>query len=226
MAHTADEINHMQRYTMWSVFRSEAAAGPGAGDQALEQLQAVAADTDLVIRGWYDVAGLRADADLMVWWHAHDYETLQRAYHVLRASSLGNVLTPVWSQLALHRAAEFNKAHVPAFLADEQPRDNICVYPFVRSHEWYLLPDEDRAQLLADHGRAASGFADVRANTMASFGLGDYEWILCFEADEMARIVDLMRVMRTTGARRHVRVETPFYSGRRRDLTEIVNSWG
>ena len=172
------------------------------------------------------MAGLRADADLMVWWHAHDYETLQRAYHVLRASTLGNVLTPVWSQLALHRAAEFNKAHVPAFLADEQPRDNICVYPFVRSHEWYLLPDEDRAQLLADHGRAASGFADVRANTMASFGLGDYEWILCFEADEMARIVDLMRVMRTTGARRHVRVETPFYSGRRRDLTEIVNSWG
>ena len=80
--------------------------------------------------------------------------------------------------------------------------------------------------MLADHGRAASGFADVRANTMASFGLGDYEWILCFEADEMARIVDLMRVMRTTGARRHVRVETPFYSGRRRDLTEIVNSWG
>ena len=52
MAHTADEINHMQRYTMWSVFRSEAAAGPGAGEQALEQLQAVAADTDLVIRGW------------------------------------------------------------------------------------------------------------------------------------------------------------------------------
>ena len=52
----------------------------------------------------------------------------------------------------MHRPAEFNKSHVPSFIAGEDPGDYICVYPFVRSYEWYLLPDEERRKMLADHG--------------------------------------------------------------------------
>ena len=82
---------------------------------------------------------------------------------------------------------------MPAFLADEEPRGYVCVYPFVRSYDWYLLEETERRAMLAEHGQMARGFADVRANTVASFALGDYEWILAFEADELHRIVDLMR---------------------------------
>jgi hydrogen peroxide-dependent heme synthase len=89
----------------------------------------------------------------------------------------------------------------------------VSVYPFVRSYEWYLLEDADRRRMLADHGKMARGFPDVRANTVASFSLGDYEWILAFEADELSRIVDLMRHLRGSEARRHVREEVPFYTG-------------
>ena len=120
--------------------------------------------------------------------------------------------------MALHRPAEFNKSHVPAFLADEEPRDYVCVYPFVRSYEWYLLPDAERRRMLAEHGQMARDYKDVRANTVSSFALGDYEWILAFEADELHRIVDLMRHLRGSDARRHVREEVPFYTGRRRSV--------
>ena len=119
----------------------------------------------------------------------------------------------MWSQVALHRPAEFNKSHIPAFLAGEEPRDYICVYPFVRSYEWYLLGDEERRDLLREHGQMARDYPDVRANTIASFALGDYEWLLAFEADELHRIVDLMRELRASGARRHVREEIPFFTG-------------
>ena len=61
----------------------------------------------------------------------------------------------------------------------------------------------------------ARDYPDVRANTVASFALGDYEWILAFEADELHRIVDLMRHLRGSEARRHVREEVPFYTGPR-----------
>jgi peroxiredoxin len=94
----------------------------------------------------------------------------------------------------------------------------------VRSYEWYLLPDEERRALLAEHGQMARGFPDVRANTVASFALGDYEWILAFEADELHRIVDLMRELRASGARRHVREEVPFFTGRRRDVADLVTN--
>ena len=64
----------------------------------------------------------------------------------------------------------------------------------------------------------ARDYPDVRANTVASFALGDYEWILAFEADELHRIVDLMRHLRGSETRRHVREEVPFYTGRRRTV--------
>ena len=137
----------------------------------------------------------------MIWWHAETADQLQEAYNLFRRTKLGRALEPVWSNMALHRPAEFNKSHIPAFLADETPRDYVSVYPFVRSYDWYLLPDEDRRRMLADHGKMARGYPDVRANTVASFSLGDYEWILAFEADELYRIVDLMRHLRGSEAR-------------------------
>jgi chlorite dismutase len=100
----------------------------------------------------------------------------------------------------------------------------VCVYPFVRSYEWYLLPEQERRALLAEHGRLAREYPDVRANTVSSFALGDYEWMLAFEADELYRIVDLMRHLRSSETRRHVRLEVPFYTGRRREVSELVDA--
>ena len=218
------ELNDTIRYTMWSVFRASQPL-PALRDGVASEVESLfeqLASKDVVVRGTYDVSGLRADADLMIWWHSPSSDALQEAYGLLRRTALGRALTPVWSQMALHRPAEFNKSHIPAFLAGEPARDYICVYPFVRSYEWYLLPDEERRDMLAEHGRQARGYPDVRANTVASFALGDYEWMLAFEADELHRIVDLMRDLRASRARRHVREEVPFFTGRRRSVAELV----
>jgi chlorite dismutase len=191
------------------------------GAEVVELFEQLAAK-DVVVRGTYDVAGLRADADLMVWWHAESSDALQEAYSRLRRTALGRSLDPVWSQLALHRPAEFNKGHVPAFMSAEAAKAYLCVYPFVRSYDWYLLPDEERRAMLVEHGQQGRAYPDVRANTVASFALGDYEWILAFEADELHRIVDLMRELRSSRARMHVREEIPFYTGRRLSVAELV----
>jgi chlorite dismutase len=222
----ARDLNDAIRYTAWSVFR---ATGPQVADRGatasevdtlFEQLEG----KDVVVRGVYDLQGMRADADFMVWWHAESSDDLQDAYSAFRQTALGASCEPVWSQMALHRPAEFNKSHIPAFLADEEARRYVCVYPFVRSYEWYLLPDEERRAMLVEHGQMGRDYPDVRANTVASFALGDYEWLLAFEADELYRIVDLMRHLRSSTARRHVREEIPFYTGRRRPVQEIVAS--
>lgn len=222
----ARDLNDVIRYTAWSVFRATRPQSADRGttasevDALFEQL----AGKDVVVRGVYDLQGMRADADFMIWWHAESSDDLQDAYSAFRQTALGATCEPVWSQMALHRPAEFNKSHIPAFLADEEARRYVCVYPFVRSYEWYLLPDEERRAMLVEHGQMGRGYPDVRANTVASFALGDYEWLLAFEADELDRIVDLMRHLRGSSARRHVREEIPFYTGRRRPVVEIVAS--
>jgi chlorite dismutase len=218
------EINDTIRYCMWSVFSTVTPVGDDR-DAVTAELEAfleeIAAE-GVVVRGLYDVAGLRGDADFMVWWHAETIEQLQSAYHRLLRTELGSHLEPVWSNAALHRPAEFNKSHVPAFMADEVARKYVCVYPFVRSYEWYLLEDGERRDLLREHGQMARDFPDVRANTIASFALGDYEWLLAFEADELHRIVDLMRELRASRARMHVREEIPFFTGPKVEAAQLV----
>jgi chlorite dismutase len=221
----ARDLNAIVRYTMWSVFRVDRPFGDAPREPLASEVDALfeqLAAKDVVVRGVYDVAGLRADADFMVWWHAESADALQEAYQRLRRTGVGRACTPVWSVAALHRPAEFNKSHVPAFLAEEEARGYVCVYPFVRSYDWYLLPDDERRAMLAEHGQMARGYPDVRANTVSAFALGDYEWVLAFEADELHRIVDLMRHLRAARARLHVREEVPFYTGRRRPVAELV----
>jgi hydrogen peroxide-dependent heme synthase len=222
----ARDLNELIRYTMWSVFRVSDAAALSDRDSvttATSMFFDELAHKDIVIRGCYDVQGLRADADYMIWSIAPESDDLQEAYaRFRRHTPLGRASEPVWSVLALHRPAEFNKGHVPAFLAEEEPRNYVSVYPFVRSYEWYLLDPAERRQMLAEHGMMARQYPDVRANTVASFSLNDYEWILAFEADELHRIVDLMRELRGAEARRHTRVEIPFYTGRRKPLPELI----
>jgi chlorite dismutase len=221
-------LNSTIRYLMFSVFRVQPGVLGDDREKAIKEAEdffAAVAETDVVVRGIYDVAGMRADADFMIWSHAERVEDLQKLYaDFRRTTELGRASVPVWSNTALHRPAEFNKSHIPAFLAGEDPGNYVCVYPFVRSYEWYLLPDDERRKMLADHGKAARGYPDVRANTVSSFALGDYEWILAFEAPELHRIVDLMRDLRATEARLHVREEIPFYTGPRVELAQLIAS--
>jgi chlorite dismutase len=225
----ARDLNELIRYTMWSVFRVADRArleSGGLGNAAAEvdDLLEQAAGKGIVTRGCYDLQGLRAGADYMFWWVASDPDDLQDLFTRFRRIRLGHCSEPIWSVMALHRPAEFNKSHIPAFVAEEEPRAYVSVYPFVRSYQWYLLDPADRRRMLAEHGMMAREYPDVRANTVPCFSLNDYEWILAFEADELHRLVDLMRHLRGSEARLHTRVEIPFYTGRRKPVHELVAS--
>jgi hydrogen peroxide-dependent heme synthase len=220
----ARDLNDTIRYVMWSVFKVRTPLPESRPEIAAELTQLIdqLAGKEVLTRGLYDVAGFRADADLMIWWVAPSSDDLQEAWSRFRQTALGRSCEPVWSAMALHRPAEFNKSHIPAYLAGEDPKRFVSVYPFNRSYEWYLLPDEERRGMLKEHGVMAREYADVRANTVAAFALGDYEWLLAFEADELHRIVDLMRHLRGATARRHTRLEIPFYTGARKSPDELV----
>jgi chlorite dismutase len=217
--------DHPNAYTLYAAF---AAAG---GERRLPDAQRASAattaaraleSTDATVRGVYCVSGYRHDADLLLWLVGPTADGLQDALIEFRRTALGLALDPFWSSIGVHREAEFAKEHTPAFYRGEHARKYVCVYPFVRSYDWYLLEPGDRAEMLAEHGRMARAFPDVRANTVSSFALGDYEWLLAFEADELAPMVDLMRHLRSAQARRHTRHELPFVTGRQRPLAQAV----
>ena len=207
-------------YALWAVLRRDPNRPAGAVD--LDPAIAAVEAAGVTVRGFYDVSGLRADADLMIWLHGPVPEDLQWALRELRRSELLSGLVPTWNAMGVHRDAEFTANHLPAFMRGKEPEAWLTVYPFVRSYEWYLLPEDERRAMLGDHGRKGAEYRQVLANTVASFALGDYEWILALESEELVDLVDLMRHLRQTEARRHVREEIPFYTGRRIGLDEVA----
>ncbi len=219
---SAKEINDTIRYTCWTVFQRNGAELADGAQVDLESTIAQLEAQGIVMRGMYDVSALRGDADLMVWMHAPDAAQLQEGLRLFRRSAVGQALNQTWSAMGMHRPAEFNKGHVPAFMAGKEPLEWVTVYPFVRSYEWYLLPEEERRAMLVEHGMMGRDYSGILSNTVAAFALGDYEWVLALESAELHEIVDMMRSLRGSQARRHVREEIPFYTGRRIETADVV----
>lgn len=210
-------------YTLWTVFkRTGSFQGGEAAVSAFDALVAELAAESITLRGSYDVSAMRNDADIMVWLVGADAEGLQRAVRSIRRLELFAETEISWSAMGVHREAEFAKSHAPSYMGANEPKGWVCVYPFVRSYDWYILPAEDRGRMLRDHGILGREFPDVLANTVSAFALGDWEWLLGLESDELTELVDMMRHLRGTDARLHVRDEIPFYTGRRIDAAEVA----
>jgi hydrogen peroxide-dependent heme synthase len=211
-------------YALYASFAADPARplAPSRRRQAAAEALAALQGGEATLRGAYTVSGYRADADMLLWLVGHSADAVQDALIAFRKGALGQTLRPVWSGIGVHREAEFAKSHTPAFMRGEPPCRYVSVYPYVRSLEWYLLPEAERSAMLREHGEMGRSRPEVRANTVSAFALGDYEWLLAFECDELEPIVDLMRHLRSAQARRHTREEIPFHAGRRRPLEEVV----
>ncbi|MFB0835595.1 hydrogen peroxide-dependent heme synthase [Arthrobacter halodurans] len=209
-------------FTLWTVFKRDSDLDRSEGVLAFDALVAELAISGVTLRGAYDVSAMRNDADVMVWLHGPSAADLQAAVRKIRRTYLFAETTIAWSSMGVHREAEFAKDHSPAFARGVEPSTWMTVYPFVRSLDWYLLDPKDRGRMLRDHGILGRDFPEVLANTVASFALNDFEWMICLEAPALIDLVDMMRHLRYTEARQHVREEIPFYTGRRIGTAEIA----
>ncbi|GAA1483582.1 hydrogen peroxide-dependent heme synthase [Brachybacterium fresconis] len=228
-----EELATTTRYTSYTVFRRISGLTED-GEVTAAQITAALGDvTGLMdaegaeILGFYDVSGFRAEADLMLWLAADEPAALQSALREFERSLPGTWLHREWAGVGVHRMAEFARGHVPSYMVPGSERKQwITVYPFVRSYDWYLLPDDERHRMLREHGMLGREYPQVNANTVAAFALGDYEWLLSFEADDLHDLVDMMRHLRYSDARLHVRDELPFHTGRRlgshEDVAELL----
>ena len=223
------EITSESVYVLYPVFMStpdyrEAFADPDDLGRAVREVD------DLIkrwagrieCRGTYSTVAFRADADLMLWVHGSSPDDIQTFMVEFRRTEAGSLLDLTWTFMGVTKPAEFVADHRPAFVKGVLPEKFLCVYPFVRTPEWYLLPTAERGELLREHGMLGRDFPEVLANTTSGFGLGDWEWILAFEAPAAGMLVDCIRALRNTKARLYTKVEVPFITGIRKPVAEAL----
>jgi hydrogen peroxide-dependent heme synthase len=207
-------------YALYPVFKAREAFRDLDVDDVAQEVENLfeAWEGRITVRGVYSTVGFRADADLMLWLVGSTPEDVQDALVAFRRTQAGRALDVSWTFMGVVKPAEFSADHAPAFVKGDPPKRFLNVYPFVRTPEWYLLPREERAEMLAEHGVIGREYPDVLANTTSAFGINDWEWILAFEADELDRLVDCIRRLRDAEARRYTKEEIPFVTGIRKDV--------
>src|SRR5699024_5859555 len=206
-------------FTTYTIFARKEDAPAKSQDQIsrdnteFHQLVTQLADQGVTVRGLYDVSGMRAHADIMVWMCYKSPESLQEDIRQMRCVGLFYSTTLAFSSMGADRMAEFNPEHVPSFTEGRKPRKSLCFYPFVRSYDCYTMEASERARLLRSHGKLGQEFPDVCANTVSAFGLNDWASLLGLESPRLELLVDMMRSLRTTETRHYGPEELRFGNG-------------
>lgn len=177
--------------------------------------------SDVGVRGAYVTTGLCAGVDLILWVTAEDCDQIQGLAIDLE-SSLGARLEMTQVYLGVASMSQYDPEHGPAFLRGLEPRDYLSVYPFTKTPDWFLLPFEERRDLMIEHGRMGKEFPTILTNTVNSFGIADQEFIVALEDDDPAVLVRMVQRLRAAEVRKYTAVDTPIYLGRRRDLAEAL----
>jgi peroxiredoxin len=215
-------------YVAWTAYRAAGTptvlAREDRQELASQALSALTAPRQIALRGTYDTSGYRADAHLLIWLAGPSPDLLQSALSAFAQSPLALGLEPVWSTIGVHRPPDFAKGATPAYYRGENARRYLCVCPVSHTNQYHAMETQERRRLLVDADRVNRSFPDVRANPVSAVGLGDHEAIVAFESDDLVRIVDLLRDLRSVDAQRYRDDARAFVTGVRKPLAEIVES--
>jgi chlorite dismutase len=109
------------------------------------------------------------------------------------------------------------------FAAERLPY--LVVYPFVKTHEWYRLPLEERRRQMGEHIAVGRRYEDVRQLLLYAYGLGDQDFVVVYETADPGRFSELVGELRATAARGHTARDTPVWVVVHRGREEAVALW-
>ncbi len=178
----------------------------------------------------YSNIGLKSTVDFMLWRISFEIEPLQQMATAINKSVLGRYLDVPHSYLAMTKHSQYVQEH--AHEGQEGRRLRIVpgkkpflfVYPFVKTRDWYLLPQPERQRIMNEHIAVGHKYPRVKINTTYSFGLDDQDFVVAFEAESPAEFLDLVQEPRETESSKYTVRDTPMYTCRRATIAEILDS--
>ncbi len=180
----------------------------------------------------YAMVGIRSDAQFMMWRISERLEDFQDMSSDLLKTGLGKYVTIPYSYLAMTKRSMYVDKHQHEGSESSRARivpgesKYLFVYPFIKSRDWYLLPKEERQQIMDVHIAMGHKYPTVKINTAYSFGIDDHEFVVAFESDQPADFVDLVMELRETKSSKFTVRDTPAFTCIRRPIKEVLETLG
>jgi chlorite dismutase len=175
----------------------------------------------------YSTIGLRHDSEFMIWTISSSLENIQVFSSKIYSTILGKYVEPTSTFLSLTRKSIYSNQVKPGFEREnETPLKYLVVYPFIKSREWYLLPLDKRKQMMDEHIKVGRKYPQIRRNTTYSFGIGDQDFMLAFETDDLLMFQNLIMDLRETQLSKYILKDLPMIPCVLKNMDEIIKSLG
>ncbi|MFM8658711.1 MAG: chlorite dismutase family protein [Candidatus Nitrosotenuis sp.] len=175
----------------------------------------------------YSTLGLRDDAEFLIWFASESIEDIQNTISKLYTTVFGKYIIPSHVYLSCTRPSIYAKTgKTSSFIAGEEAKKYVVVYPFVKTRDWYLLPLEQRKKMMDEHIEVGHKYPQVLLNTTYSFGIHDEDFMLAFESDELNAFQDLVMELRETQVSKYIERDTPMIVCVKKDIIPLISSLG
>jgi chlorite dismutase len=197
-----------------------------AKEESARELENVLENLPIKIRT-YSTLGLRDDADFLIWSMSESIEDIQEAISKIYLTVVGKYITPSRVYLSSTRQSMYAKKNrIHSFVGGLEAKKYVIVYPFIKTREWYLLPIEQRRQMMDEHIKVGEKYPQVELNTTYSFGIHDQDFMLAFESDDLSIFQDMIMDLRGTKVSRFVKEDTPMIVCVKDGIVSIIKSLG
>lgn len=180
----------------------------------------------------YSLMGTRGDADFMFWQVSYRLEDHQDFATRIFSTGMAPYLTTPYSYFSMTKRSIYVKDH--AHEGQEGTRLTVIpgqarylfVYPFVKTAQWYRLPERDRQRMMSEHIRIGHQYPSVKINTTYSYGLDDQEHVVAFESDSPSDFLDLVLDLREAESRPYTERDVPIFTCVRMPVAEMLETLG
>jgi chlorite dismutase len=179
----------------------------------------------------YTMAGIRPDADFMLWKVSERLEDFQELGTAVLSTTMGGYLATPYAYLSMSRRSQYVKGegrsmHKRGQIVWNPESKYLLIYPMVKTRAWYQLSKPARQGIMNEHIATGHQFPTVKINTTYSFGIDDQEFVVAFETDYVGDFLDLMMTLRETEASRYTERDTPIFTCIAADVPAVLASLG
>ena len=177
----------------------------------------------------YSTIGLRPDTDFLLWRIAATPDAFQEQSRAINKARLGAYLSTPHSFVSMTKRSMYIDKLDPFHTVESRThiipgkRKFLFVYPFVKTRDWYLLPQEQRQEIMDGHIRVGNKYPSVKLNTTYSFGLDDQDFVVAFETEEPKDFLDLVMELRETQSSKYTQRDTPIFTCVQMPMEDVLD---